>query len=48
MLQNSRVTAFAVSDLLRKNQQGVKLPPSPTQIGSGYNVVPCSDGWFTF
>ena len=34
MLQNSRVTAFTVSDLLRENQQdggegGVKLPPPP-------------------
>ena len=35
MLQNSRVTAFTVSELLRKNQQeggggvkGLKLPPN--------------------
>ena len=28
MLQNARVTAFTVSELLRKSQQGrVKLPP---------------------
>ena len=27
MLQNDRVTAFTVSELLRENQQGVKLPP---------------------
>ena len=34
MLQNARVTAFTISELLRENQQGgegVKLP-SPTQI----------------
>ena len=30
MLQNAKVTAFAVSELLRENQQGVKLqPPRP-------------------
>ena len=31
MLQNTRVTAFTVSVLLRENQQGggVKLPPPP-------------------
>ena len=30
MLQNAKVTAFAVSELLRENQQGVKLqPPLP-------------------
>ena len=28
MLQNARVTTFAVSELLRENQQGVKLPPN--------------------
>ena len=34
MLQNARVAAFTISELLRKNQQGggVKLPPFPTQI----------------
>ena len=37
MLQNTRVTAFTVSELLSKNQQGwglvgVKLPAPPTQI----------------
>ena len=33
MLQNARVTAFTISELLRENQQwGIKLPPSPTQI----------------
>ena len=32
MLQNDRVTAFALSQLLKENQQGVKLPHSPFQI----------------
>ena len=34
MLQNSRVTAFTIIELLRENQLGgwVKLPPIPTQI----------------
>ena len=32
MLQNDRVTAFTVSQLLRENQQGVKLPHSLFQI----------------
>ena len=27
ILQNARVTAFTISELLRENQQGVKLPP---------------------
>ena len=26
MLQNARVTAFTISELLRENQQGGKLP----------------------
>ena len=31
MLQNARVTAFTVSQLLRENERGgVKLSPSPT------------------
>ena len=32
MLQNAKVTTFSVSELLRENQLGVKLPwpPSPT------------------
>ena len=29
MLQNTRVAAFLVSELLRENQQAVKLPPLP-------------------
>ena len=33
MLQNARVTAFTVSELLKENQQGGKIPPHPlTQI----------------
>ena len=34
MLQNTRVTACTVSDLLGENQQGGKIttPPPPTQI----------------
>ena len=32
MLQNDRVTAFTLSQLLKENQQGVKLPHSPFQI----------------
>ena len=30
MLQNAKVTAFSISDLLRKKQQGVKLPFDPS------------------
>ena len=38
MLQNSRVTAFTVLELLKENQLlrggvGVKLPPSLTRLG---------------
>ena len=34
MLQNTSITAFTVSELLRENQQGVKLPPpSPSRVG---------------
>ena len=33
MLQNARVTAFTVSELLSENQQGVKLPPAPPRLG---------------
>ena len=29
MLQNARVTAFIVSDLLRENQQGGEITPPP-------------------
>ena len=30
MLQNARVTAFTVFELLKENQQGIKLPPATT------------------
>ena len=33
MLQNARVTTFTASELLRENQQGVKLPPTPPSLG---------------
>ena len=33
MLQNARVTAFTVSELLRENQQGVKLPLPQPRLG---------------
>ena len=32
MLQNARVTAFTISELLRENQQGGKITPRTTQI----------------
>ena len=33
MLQNARVTAFTVSELLRENQQGgLKLPPTQIRV----------------
>ena len=33
MLQNSRVTAFTVSELLRENQLGGKITPTPPKLG---------------
>ena len=33
MLQNSRVTAFTVSELLRDNQLGGKITPTPPRLG---------------
>ena len=33
MQQNSRVTAFTVSQLLSENQQGLKLHPTPPRLG---------------
>ena len=35
MLQNARVTAFNVSELLKENQQGggSKIPPPPPRLG---------------
>ena len=38
MLQNARITAFTVSELLRKNQQGIKLSPPPRLGWSPYNT----------
>ena len=40
-LQNIRVTAYTVSNLLRKNQQGVKLPSPPPRLGlrCGFNSL---------
>ena len=32
MLQNARVTAFTVSELLRENQLGGKVTPPPTPL----------------
>ena len=32
MLQNARVTAFTVSELLREKKQEVKLPPPPPSL----------------
>ena len=32
MLQNARLTAFTVSELLRENQQGVKFPPQRIRL----------------
>ena len=32
MLQNPRVTAFTVSELLRENQQGGKIGPTPSEF----------------
>ena len=32
MLQNTRVTAFTVSDLLRENQHGGKITSAPPRL----------------
>ena len=32
MLQNTRVAAFTVSELLRQNQQGGKIPPTMIRL----------------
>ena len=37
MLQNARVTAFTVSELLRKNQQAGKIIPPP-RLGSWWGA----------
>ena len=44
MLQNTRVTAFTVSESLRENQQdgggrGVKLPPTKIRVNSIVNQI---------
>ena len=42
MLQNARVTAFTVSELLKENQQGggsVKLPPPPRSSRLGLKMM---------
>ena len=44
MLQNAKVAVFTVSELLRENQQGGKIPPPPfpsTQIRTNIsNALP--------
>ena len=32
ILQNAKVTAFTISELLSENQQGVKLPPTQIRV----------------
>ena len=32
LLQNARVTAFTISEVLKEKQQGVKLPPPPPHL----------------
>ena len=34
MLQNARITAFTVSELLRENQQGGKITPAQVRVKS--------------
>ena len=42
MLLNARVTAFTLSELLRENQQGVKLPSALTpRLGLKNNPKQC-------
>ena len=45
MLQNTRVTAFTISDLLRENQQVGKIPAPPphTHTKLGLRFVFCSE-----
>ena len=39
MLQNAKVTAFTVSELLKENQQGGKItPPLPSRLGLKYGL----------
>ena len=37
MLQNARVTAFTVSELLRENQQRGKISPTQSRLTLHYN-----------
>ena len=45
MLQNTKVIAFIVSELLRENQQGVKLSPPP-RLGLHVQAICDSQGNF--
>ena len=46
MLQNARLTAFTVSELLKKDQQGVKLLPFPTQIRVSTQCYCSNSSWW--
>ena len=39
MLQNTRITVFTVFELLRENQQGIKLSPLPLRLGLKDNLI---------
>ena len=45
MLQYFTVTAFTVFELLRENQLGVKLPPSPPRLGI---IIQYLNHWLIF
>ena len=45
MLQYFTVTAFTVFELLRENQLGVKLPPSPPRLGL---IIQYLNHWLIF
>ena len=44
MLQNARVTAFTVSELLRVNQGGDKLPPTQIRVNCCQKEIPLRCG----
>ena len=48
MLQNARVTAFTVFELLRENQLGDKITPLPPRLGLrvGYFYILSSESYF--